>query len=445
MLKPVLSLKDTHSMSKEELIAEVERLQFYIDTTMDLSYEWVADQDLITVSENLANFLGLDQRENARQILLDAIHPDHRDSHRATMISHFKNHRKRALLEYQIRNQYGDYNWVSENGVAMRDTNNRVIRYVATLTDISTRKLAEDGLLESNARSLAIMENTSSPISLKDMEGRFVLVNDIFCIKQGFKRHDVIGKTAFDLYSKKNAEAEAQRDQEVLKSLKPIPFEMTTTDPDGTIHTFISDRFPIFSAENEIIGVGSVNTDITERKQMEAALRASEQEMRMLAATDPLTGARNRRSFFEIGNRELARSNRYNRPLTVLMVDIDHFKKLNDTYGHAAGDLVLKNFARECIRTLREQDTLGRLGGEEFAIILPEINQETAIGIAERLRENLMNLKSEIDDDVLTFTVSIGVGQCKPEDTTIDAALDLADSAMYRAKQTGRNRVAAGT
>lgn len=428
-------------MSNAELLEEIDRLKFFIKTAMDLFYEWDTDSDTVLLSDNLAMTLGVKTSTPTKEHFLNCIHPDHRDLHSETMDSHFKNNRNRAVLEYQIADKNGDFIWVNENGVALRDGDGIVTGYVATLTDISPRKLAEAGLLESNARLLAIMENTSSPISLKDGAGCYVLVNDIFCIKQGLKRHDVIGKTAFDLFPKEIAEAETRQDKEVISSQKSIPFELNTTAADGTIQTFISDRFPIFSADKKLIGVGSLNTDITERKKMEAALRASEQEMRLLAATDSLTGARNRRSFFEIGNRELARSNRYNRPLSLLMIDIDHFKKFNDTYGHAAGDLVLKNFAVECIRTLREQDTLGRLGGEEFGVVLPEIDLQTALGIAERLRQNLMGLESHADGQVLKFTVSIGVGECKSSDLTIDPALGLADEALYKAKQEGRNKV----
>ncbi len=442
MQNPALSFRDTNQLSRDDLLAEIDRLNFFIKSTMDQAYEWSLDSNDIYVSQNLSKLLGYPSLWIVHDTLLNSIHPDHQALHRTTVESHFNNHRHRVVLEYQILEKSGNYCWVEENGVALRDANGKPVSYVATVTDISPRKLAENGLLESNARLLAIMENTSSPISLKDNAGRFVLVNDIFCIKQGLTRHDVIGKTVYELFDKKTADEVSAQDQAVIDGKKPIPFELSAIDPDNKTHTFISDRFPIFSADGALIGVGSLETDITERKQMEAALRASEQEMRLLAATDPLTGARNRRSFFEIGNSELARSIRYSRSLTLLMMDIDHFKKFNDTYGHAAGDLVLKNFAKECNRTLREQDTLGRLGGEEFGVVLPEIDLKTAFLIAERLRQNLMKLETHLDGEILKFTVSIGISECHLDDKTIDAALSKADSALYRAKQNGRNQVA---
>lgn len=436
-----LSPRDTSELSRSELRAEIDRLTFFINATMDLAFDWDLETNTVHVSEALAKILGCVSQPVSHQDFLNFIHVDHRSPHQDATASHFKNDRHRVVLEYPFLENDGNLRWVAENGIAMRNIDGKPLRYVATLKDVSPRKMAEADLFESNARLLAIMENTSSPITLKDTEGRYVLVNDIFCIKRGLKRHEVIGKTAYDLFEKDVADDVTAQDQAVMKSGEPIPFELSSVETDNELHAFISDRFPIFSADGALIGIGSLNTDITERKQMEAALRASEQEMRLLAATDPLTGARNRRSFFEIGNGELARSHRYKRSLTLLMMDIDHFKAFNDTYGHAAGDLVLKAFADECMRTLREQDVLGRLGGEEFGVVLPEIDMDTAVVIAERLRQNLMDLETVVDDNALKFTVSIGVGKCGSSDKTIDGALNEADAALYRAKQSGRNRV----
>ncbi len=433
--------RDTRDLSPSELRDEIDRLNFFISATMDLAFEWDLATDDVFVSKNLATILGADSQTIPYKQLLDAIHPDHRSHYQDAVRSHFNQDRRRVVIEYQIREHDGDYRWVAENGIAMRDQDEKPVRYVASFKDISPRKMAEAEFLDSNARLQAIMENTSSPISLKDTDGRYVLVNDIFCVKRGLKRHEVIGKTAHELYDKTFAEEVTGPDIAVIETGKPVHTEISSVEADNEMHTFISDRFPIFAADGTLIGIGSLDTDITERKKMEAALRKSEKEMRLLAATDPLTGARNRRSFFEIGNSELARSNRYKRSLSLLMMDIDHFKNFNDTYGHATGDVILKNFATECLRTLREQDTLGRLGGEEFGVILPEIDLETAEVIAERLRQNLMDLETVLDGKSLKFTVSIGVGQCNWEDATIDRALNEADNALYRAKQSGRNRV----
>jgi two-component system, cell cycle response regulator len=174
--------------------------------------------------------------------------------------------------------------------------------------------------------------------------------------------------------------------------------------------------------------------DISERK-------AAEDELRRLATTDPLTSVANRREFMEAAERELARVRRYGRPLALLMLDVDHFKSINDAYGHAAGDDVLVTLAAETRECLRECDVIGRLGGEEFAVILPETPLVEALEVAERLRRRLQGLSIRCGPHNINFTVSIGVGACAASDMSIEAPLTRADHALYTAKREGRNRV----
>jgi diguanylate cyclase (GGDEF)-like protein len=126
------------------------------------------------------------------------------------------------------------------------------------------------------------------------------------------------------------------------------------------------------------------------------------------------------------------------------MLDIDHFKKINDTYGHKCGDLVLKKLAATCQQVLREVDIIGRIGGEEFAILLPETDKEQAIEVAERLREAIGNAEVAIENGrPVRFTASIGVTSLTGEDKNMDVLLNIADKALYQAKNAGRNKVVA--
>lgn len=174
--------------------------------------------------------------------------------------------------------------------------------------------------------------------------------------------------------------------------------------------------------------------DISERKRMESDLRT-------LATMDALTGIYNRRTIIEIGNNELARCNRYGQPLSLLMLDIDHFKHVNDTYSHAVGDQALRQLAAECNELLRSIDSLGRLGGEEFLVILPQTNLGDAQTAAERLRQAVAEQPIQSDGLSFNITISIGVSDCCPSDADIETAIHRADIAMYRAKENGRNRV----
>lgn len=173
-------------------------------------------------------------------------------------------------------------------------------------------------------------------------------------------------------------------------------------------------------------------TEITQRKADEARLRR-------LATTDPLTGLSNRRHFFERGAQELRRAARYRRPLALLMLDIDHFKSVNDRYGHEAGDAVLRDLAERLRAGLRTSDLAGRIGGEEFAVLLPETTAEQAELLAERLRAAIA--ADPLGPD-LGITVSLGVALAVPaSEETLDPVLRRADAALYRAKAGGRNQV----
>jgi diguanylate cyclase (GGDEF)-like protein len=161
-----------------------------------------------------------------------------------------------------------------------------------------------------------------------------------------------------------------------------------------------------------------------------------------MATTDGLTGLNNRRHFFELVNREFIRYKRYNAPLSVFMMDIDHFKRVNDSYGHAIGDRVLIHLAKKLTGLVRDSDIVGRYGGEEFAVILPETTVEIAVVIAERVRKSVEDdaLATEEFGDI-KYTLSIGVSMCTHDVQTVAEIFETADKGLYEAKATGRNKV----
>ena len=171
--------------------------------------------------------------------------------------------------------------------------------------------------------------------------------------------------------------------------------------------------------------------------------RSLEVELRKLATTDPLTGVANRRHFLALATAEIERINRYHRPMSIMIMDLDHFKKINDTYGHAMGDEALKSAVAAINRVLRQSDVLGRIGGEEFAVLLPETERKSAIGVADRIREGIEKSETSLDDATIKFTVSIGVAESATKGQSLDDLMAHADFAMYEAKNQGRNRVVA--
>lgn len=183
-----------------------------------------------------------------------------------------------------------------------------------------------------------------------------------------------------------------------------------------------------------------IATDITDRKQAEEELRQAKERAEALARRDELTGVNNRRAFFDDGERIFNQAKRYTHPLSLIMLDVDHFKHINDTYGHTAGDNVLASLANIFRKHVREVDILGRLGGEEFAIILPETTLSDAVATAERLRLEIENTAISHAKGNIHVTVSFGISALVPEQTSLEELLHEADSALYQAKSKGRNR-----
>jgi diguanylate cyclase (GGDEF)-like protein len=165
------------------------------------------------------------------------------------------------------------------------------------------------------------------------------------------------------------------------------------------------------------------------------------QKMVRLATTDGLTGLTNHRTFQENLAREVHRACRYGRPLSLVLMDIDHFKKFNDTYGHPVGDLVLREIAGCIRRSLRVNDLPARYGGEEFAVIVPETDREGVIITAERIRTTIEAHRITTDSLTLQVTVSLGCATLPVHADTPSALIDCADKALYHSKETGRNRV----
>ncbi len=181
------------------------------------------------------------------------------------------------------------------------------------------------------------------------------------------------------------------------------------------------------------------------RKSFRAYLQEKDakEQVAYLANIDPLTKSLTRRQFFSMAESEFLRSLRYHRQLSMLVLDADRFKNINDTYGHYAGDLVLRSLSLVVLEQKRAPDTLGRLGGEEFGLLLPETNLNQAKIVAERIQKTWEQMSSTVDGHVIRSTVSIGVAEAGPADKSFEDVLRRADRMMYKAKESGRNRVVA--
>jgi len=217
-------------------------------------------------------------------------------------------------------------------------------------------------------------------------------------------------------------------------------FKKTGIDP-ATLNMILIAQFIV-----HIIGLtSSIQVQSYRRKSFRAYIQEKDAKemVAYLANIDPLTKSLTRRQFFNMAESEFLRFARYHRQFSVLVLDADHFKNINDTYGHYAGDLVLRSLSLVVLEQKRTQDTFGRLGGEEFGLLLPETNLDQAKVVAERVQKTWSQTPSNVDSQLIHSTVSIGVAEANEQDTSFEDILRRADRMMYKAKEAGRNRVVA--
>lgn len=369
------------------------------------------------------------------------VHPEDLPYVQATMQAHFEGRTESYEVEHRLRCKDGSWKWVLSRGkVVSRDPAGYALRMVGTTTDITaTRNLAER-----LRHTIDLITNLTNEIP-----------GFVFQYRMGTD-----GATAFSFASNGITDIYEVTASAALGSVAPVLERIHPEDRD-TYHASLAasaadlspwhveyrvllprqglrwhqaNGKPSRGPEGGTIWHGII-IDITDRKR-------TEDELKSLARIDFLTQLPNRRFFWEKMEVELHRIRRAtSAQAAVIMIDIDHFKSINDCYGHAAGDTVIRNCAHLLRNEIRRQDAAGRLGGEEFALVLPGTGSDEAAVFAARLRRRLAESPTEIDGKVIPFTVSIGITVMTGTDDNPDAPIARADIALYRAKQAGRDRI----
>lgn len=298
--------------------------------------------------------------------------------------------------------------------------------------EITARKLSEGLLRQQMQFSADVINSLPGIFYMVTVHGQFLRVNHNFMEVTGYSREELDNLTAMDFFEGADKNLIAQKMGEVFEMGDASVEAYFKIKSGRMIPYYFTGRRTCIEDQHYLIGLG---IDITER-------RALEQEMSRQARTDSLTGLSNRRHFIELAELELARARRFGKPLSVMMLDLDDFKRVNDLHGHQAGDDLLRAIAATCRKTLREIDIIGRLGGEEFAVLLTESDTIQTMEVAERLRRDIADAEvAQEHGDPLRITVSIGIAILTEETATVDKLLNLADKALYEAKRSGRNRV----
>lgn len=333
------------------------------------------------------------------------------------------------------RRSDGTLYWAFQVITPVADDRQRVQHYVGIQNDISEKRTLQNDRDAALAELDAVFSNTRDALFLIDVEEdgtfRYRKLNPAHETLTGFTTDEVRGKTPQQILPMAIARRLRENYRRCLESGSLVAYEEELDLPAGKRY-WHTQLIPVRERGRVIQIVGSAR-DITERRHME-------EELRYLSEMDALTGIANRRKTIEELEREIARAVRHDHPLSVLLLDIDHFKDVNDIFGHETGDSVLRAISSTAKAVLRPSDRLGRWGGEEFVIVLPETGPEGAQTLAGRVLDAVRDARAIPDYPI---TVSIGIASFRNvpgERDTVDSLVQRADERLYRAKDAGRNQ-----
>ena len=323
----------------------------------------------------------------------------------------------------------------------MKDPQGRKIGAVLAARDITQRRQLEQGRRNAEEQYRALVENASDIIFRTDNTGHFTFVNPAALKITGYEKEEVMGMH-YPALIRPDMRDEAIKffGRQFVKGLNNTYSEYPIITKDGH-ELWLGQNTQLIVEDGNVTGFQSVARDITERKRIREALQESENRYRELSIVDDLTQLYNSRYFYHQLKTEMDRADRYKQPLTLLLLDLDDFKRFNDAYGHVEGDQVLMRLGQVVKRCLRQTDSSYRYGGEEFTILMPMTISSDAAVTAERIRVEFNEQDfSPVPGQNVHLTMSIGLAQYKPTED-MKAFVHRVDQLMYQGKKNGKDMV----
>jgi diguanylate cyclase (GGDEF)-like protein/PAS domain S-box-containing protein len=404
-----------------------------------------ADGVFVRINNTELSWLGYSRTELiGKRSFHDLLTSDSRQRFKASY-AEFVVHGQMKDADYELVCRDGTILPVSLAATAIRSGDGAFLQGRMTVYDVTERKRVERLLRESERELHRLLDNLQNAVVVHGADTAIRYANPAAARLLGLGLDQILGKAAIDPYwhfVREDGAAMPVEDypvSRVLSEKTPLLDYMVgvKVSPVEAPRWMLTSAVPDLNEDGSIRQVIVSFVDISERKRLE-------QELEHLSRTDVLTGLSTRRHFMQLAEHEVKRLMRHGGPLSVLMLDVDHFKSINDVYGHHIGDAVLSTIGAITKRALRSVDIAGRLGGEEFAIVLPAADREHALEVAERLRQAIAAAEIPVKDGAtISVTVSIGVAESTVADTDIAELLKRADQAMYDAKHAGRNQVRA--
>ncbi|CAG0974452.1 partial Response regulator PleD, partial [Anaerolineales bacterium] len=408
-----------------------------------LKFRWASD--------NLFRITGRTMEEVTTSDLWgDIIHPDDRERFFG-FITQILSTAEAGELECRTFYKHGGERWICIFAHPQIGSEDGVTTIVGAIQDITKRKRVEEKL----AYQANLLANVNDAIIASDAEYRLTAWNSAAETLYGWKAEEVLGRNGLEIIQTQWSQEDAESMRRTIAETGRWRGEATQVRKDGIRIPVEISSLTLRDANGRTEGYISVNRDITERKQAEDELRRARESLiamnleletalareKQLAHTDPLTGINNRRRLYELVEHEIKIAARYWQPLSVMMFDIDHFKKVNDTFGHEVGDHILQRVTQVACGELRSADVIGRYGGEEFVVVLPMTKAKQAYPLAERIRLAIAALCVPTENGDVSVTLSIGIVEMRhgPKNDSAEDMIRRADKAMYAAKQSGRN------
>jgi diguanylate cyclase (GGDEF)-like protein/PAS domain S-box-containing protein len=337
-------------------------------------------------------------------------------------------------MDEKRTDESGDTKWLLTTKVPMKDDRGEIVGLIGVARNITERVRAETNWKAERALFRAMIDQVPDYLFVKDTRSRFVVANRAVAADLGLKPEDLIGKTDFELHPSERARKFFSDEQKVIKSYEPmIDIDEFIVDIAGVKKCLSTSKVPLRDDRNEIIGIVGIARDVTERKR-------AEDQIHFMAHHDALTGLPNRILLMDRLTQALLQAQRNDTRVTVIFIDLDNFKLINDSLGHHAGDVLLKTVAARTVKCVRATDTVVRLGGDEFVVLL--IDQADSPVVVPVVLDKIRAAIAEpvpIEDQLIRVTCSIGLA-CFPESgSDAETLLKNADAAMYQAKEKGRD------
>ncbi|HEX9301205.1 MAG TPA: diguanylate cyclase [Casimicrobiaceae bacterium] len=403
-------------------------------------WDWNVRTGEVYYSHRYKELLGYadDEFPNTLESFLDHLHPDDRSVRLAALNEH-RAHGAPYDAEFRLRTRSGEYRWFRARGKSVRDAKGEAVRMAGSITDITDRKNAEAQLYAEKDRAQVTLQSIAEGVITTDEHGLIETLNPVAETLTGWSSGEAVGQrldVVFAIIDEANRRIQINPVATLLREGRSVELRGNTilVQREGREIGVDASAAPIRNHEGATVGAVLVFYDVTDDRRFAAQLSHQ-------ARHDPLTGLANRREFEHRLGLALASAAQLDRRHAVLYLDLDRFKEVNDTCGHAAGDDLLREISTLLQRKLREGDTLARLGGDEFGVLLENCARDNAVRIAEGLRDAVADVQFSWQGRAFRLGISVGLVPIADGDHGVAEIVSAADASCYKAKASGRDRV----